>query len=94
MFVPSVREGFGINVIEAASVGTPSVGYDVHGIRDAIRQGETGFLANSLEEAASRVIELLTDKQYYERISLNCITYSREFVWSRRVLEFWNIICG
>jgi len=34
--VTSVREGWGLVVTEAASVGTPSYGYDVPGLRDSI----------------------------------------------------------
>ncbi len=92
LLVPSVREGFGINVIEAASVGTPSIGYDVPGLRDSIRHGETGYLVSSREEAASRVVELLVNRKSYEEMSFKCISYSREFDWRKRVDEFWQII--
>jgi glycosyltransferase involved in cell wall biosynthesis len=51
LLVPSVREGFGINVIEAASAGTPAVGYNVPGLRDSIQHGETGYLTSSADEA-------------------------------------------
>ena len=37
LLVPSVREGWGLVVVEANAVGTPAVGYDVQGIRDSIR---------------------------------------------------------
>jgi glycosyltransferase involved in cell wall biosynthesis len=36
LLVTSVREGWGLVVTEAASVGTPSIGYDVPGLRDSI----------------------------------------------------------
>jgi len=36
LLVTSVREGWGLVVTEAASVGTPSYGYDVPGLRDSI----------------------------------------------------------
>lgn len=32
----SVREGWGLNVSEAAAVGTPSIGYRVDGLRDSV----------------------------------------------------------
>src|SRR4030042_3022590 len=93
LLVPSVREGFGINVIEAASTGTPAIGYDVHGLRDSIRHGETGYLVNSTDEAALRILELLGDKKRYEKMSSNCLYYSKEFDWDMRVDEFWHKIC-
>ena len=93
LLVPSVREGFGINVIEAASTGTPAIGYDVHGLRDSIRHGETGYLVNSTDEAALKILELLGDKKRYEKMSSNCLYYSKEFAWGKRVDEFWHKIC-
>jgi glycosyltransferase involved in cell wall biosynthesis len=93
LLVPSVREGFGINVIEAASTGTPAIGYDVHGLRDSIRHGETGYLVNSTDEAALRISELLRDKKRYEKMSNNCLYYSKEFDWDKRVDEFWHKGC-
>lgn len=92
LVVPSVREGFGINVIEAASVGTPAVGYNVPGLRDSIRHGETGYLAESADEAADIIVELLNDRSEFEHMSQRCIDYSKDFVWEKRVDEFWKII--
>lgn len=94
LVVPSVREGFGINVIEAASAGCPSVGYNVAGLRDSIRHGETGYLADSVDEAAAKAIGLLTDPAAYQRMSHSCLVYAKEFDWARRVDEFWEIIKG
>lgn len=37
LIVTSVREGWGMVVDEAAAMGIPSIGYDVPGLRDAIR---------------------------------------------------------
>lgn len=90
LVVPSVREGFGINVIEAASAGCPAVGYDVPGLRDSIRHGKTGYLTDSADEAATRIIELLNDRAAYEQLSRNCLDYAKGFDWRKRVDEFWE----
>jgi glycosyltransferase involved in cell wall biosynthesis len=90
--VPSVREGFGINVIEAAAAGTPAIGFDVPGLRDSVRHGETGYLVGSLDEAAERVADLFGDSERYEAMSKKCLDYSREFRWENRVAEFWRDI--
>ncbi len=42
--LPSYREGFGMTVIEAGSVGIPSVGSRIYGIEDTIEDGVTGLL--------------------------------------------------
>ncbi|MBI5049907.1 MAG: glycosyltransferase family 4 protein [Nitrospirae bacterium] len=92
LLVPSVREGFGINVIEAASVGVPAIGYDVPGLRDSIRHGETGFLVGSPSEAAQMVVELLEDQKRYNEMSGRCLHYAKNFNWEERVDEFWTAI--
>ena len=42
----SYREGFGLSVIEAAACAVPSLGSKIHGLSDAIVDGETGRLAS------------------------------------------------
>ena len=93
LLVPGVREGFGINVIEAAAAGTPAIGYDVPGLRDSIRNGDTGYLVNSAEEGASKIVELLNDRILYKKMALACLQYAKEFNWNTRVEEFWRILC-
>ena len=56
--LPSYREGFGTVVLEAASMGVPTIGTNIYGLRDAVVDGSTGVLvpvrdANSLFEALS-----------------------------------------
>lgn len=41
---PSHREGFSNAVLEAAAMRLPVVGFDVVGVRDGVRHGETGLL--------------------------------------------------
>ena len=42
--LPSYREGFGNVIIEAASMGVPSIGSNIYGITDAIIDNKTGLL--------------------------------------------------
>jgi glycosyltransferase involved in cell wall biosynthesis len=44
LLMASVREGWGLSIAEANACGTPAVVYDVPGLRDAVRNGETGFV--------------------------------------------------
>jgi len=90
LVVPGVREGFGINVIEAASQGTPAVGYNIHGLRDSIRDGRTGLLASGVEDAARKVVGLLSNHERYRSMAVECLRYAREFNWTERAEEFWR----
>lgn len=58
----SYREGFGLVVIEAASMGVPAIVTDVPGQRDTIIPGETGILVpvknlNKVSEACNYCLE-------------------------------------
>lgn len=57
----SHREGWGLTVTEAAAVGTPSVGYDVPGVRDSI--ADAALLAPKADTAAlgALLLRLATD---------------------------------
>lgn len=92
LVVPSLREGFGINVIEAAAAGCPAIGYNVHGLRDSIIHGETGYLVDNADEAATRIIEVLGDGALYQRLSQAGIAYVKDFAWEKRVDEFWDAL--
>jgi len=93
LFVPSIREGFGLNVIEAASMGTPAIGYYVQGLKDSIIHGETGFLAKDMDEIVRYIFNLLTNTSLYDKMVKNCLQYARGFNWDERVDEFWHKIC-
>ncbi|MBD3168853.1 MAG: glycosyltransferase [candidate division Zixibacteria bacterium] len=67
----SKREGFGLTVTEAMWKGSPVVGGNVGGIKYQIKDGENGFLVNSVEETAERVVQLLKDKQLCRNIGEN-----------------------
>ncbi len=51
----SQGEGWGLCVLEAAALGVPTVAYDVEGLRDAVRDGQTGWLVRDGEELADVV---------------------------------------
>lgn len=59
---PSAREGLPNVVIEAAACGVPTVGWDVTGVRDAVRAGDSGLLVErgdmrALVDAASVALQ-------------------------------------
>lgn len=60
LWMTSVREGWGLVVCEAALERTPAVVFDVPGLRDAVRNGVTGFVvapnAQALAAATARLL--------------------------------------
>jgi len=93
---PSRREGFGISVIEANSVGTPVVGWNVPGSRDSIVDGTTGLLAPFPDEAAfaDRISTLLTDDQTWRNLSENAWKWALDHSWDKSANDFEKVIEG
>lgn len=83
---PSIREGWGLVVIEAATVGTPTIGYDVPGLRDSIVNGKTGILCpKNPNDLARSVLSLLNNEDYYQSLRKNCLKWSKRFSWDKSV---------
>ena len=56
--MPSTGEGFGVAFLEAMASGTPALGLDVAGSRDALGDGELGSVVpeNEISEAIARLL--------------------------------------
>lgn len=73
---PSAKEGWGLTVIESNALGTPNVATDAPGLRDSVRDGETGFLVpeGDVEGFAGRIGALLGDDALAARMSAAALT--------------------
>lgn len=90
---PSVREGWGLVVIEAAAVGTPTVGYNVAGLRDSILDGKTGLLCKPNPDACSEaVLSLRLDQEDYQDLRQNCFKWAKQFNWAKSVKKSLTLI--
>ncbi|MBW2231204.1 MAG: glycosyltransferase family 4 protein [Deltaproteobacteria bacterium] len=80
---PSEKEGWGLTVVESNAVGTPVVATDADGLRDSVRDGETGFLVADadVEGFARRIGELLADDILAATMSSAALLWSKKFDW-------------
>jgi glycosyltransferase involved in cell wall biosynthesis len=64
------REGVPRVVVEAAATGLPTVAFDVPGVREAVRDGETGYLVpyRDIDAMTERVDRLLQDSGLRDRM--------------------------
>jgi glycosyltransferase involved in cell wall biosynthesis len=94
ILVPAVREGWGLVVTEANAMGTPAIGYDVPGLRDSIRHGETGInvMEKSPAAMAQQAISLLRDSDRLSNYSKNALEFSRQFSWDNTVNLFEKVL--
>jgi glycosyltransferase involved in cell wall biosynthesis len=94
ILVPAIREGWGLVVTESNAMGTPAVAYNVPGLRDSIKDGQTGLLTheNNPQELASLAISLFRDSRTLIKISANAINFSRQFSWDKSTEIFYHIL--
>jgi glycosyltransferase involved in cell wall biosynthesis len=90
----SEKEGWGLTVIEANRVGTPVVASDAPGLRDSVRDGETGLLApyGDVEAFADAIARLLDDDELAVRLSREALRWSNHFDWDRAASEMSEAI--
>jgi glycosyltransferase involved in cell wall biosynthesis len=82
MLLPSVREGWGLAVIEAALQATPTVAYrSAGGVCESVRHEVTGLLVDSPAELETAVERLLTEPDLRERLSGSCRDWALSFDW-------------
>jgi glycosyltransferase involved in cell wall biosynthesis len=85
----SVREGWGLVVTEANSVGTPAIVYDRPGLRDSTLHEQTGLLTDPSPQAlAAGIRRALMDTTLYHSLSAGAAAWSAEFTWSRSNEQF------
>jgi glycosyltransferase involved in cell wall biosynthesis len=80
----SQGEGWGLCVLEAAALGVPTVAYDVDGLRDAVRDGETGWLVRAdqrIEDVTERAVKELADPVRRAEIAVACRRWAGRFDW-------------
>jgi glycosyltransferase involved in cell wall biosynthesis len=82
----SQGEGWGLCVVEAAALGVPTVAYDVEGLRDAVHDGQTGWLVKDGEQLADvveRAAKELADPGRREQVAAACRDWAAQLTWER-----------
>jgi glycosyltransferase involved in cell wall biosynthesis len=81
----SEKEGWGLTVVEANAVGTPVVASDAPGLRDSVRDGDTGWLAPVGDVAAfrTRIEELLEAGSEAQAMADRALAWSQRFDWEQ-----------
>jgi glycosyltransferase involved in cell wall biosynthesis len=85
----SLREGWGLNVIEANAVGTPAVVYPVGGLVESTLHERTGLVTEreTPESMAAAIISLLTTPGNYDKYRVNAWKRAADLHWDRVLPE-------
>lgn len=91
---PSIKEGWGFTVMEAASQRTPCVGYDIAGLRDSILDKKTGLLAKNkdIDDLVRKISLLFKDEKLYNSLSENAFEWSKKFNWDKSTKQSLKLI--
>jgi glycosyltransferase involved in cell wall biosynthesis len=90
---PSVKEGWGLCVIEAAAHGTPTVAYRAAGgVAESIVDATTGFLADSHEQLTRQVEVLIRDAQLRTRMGTAARLHAASFTWAATTAAFADVL--
>lgn len=89
--LPSLKEGWGLVVVEAGIHGTPTVAFrEAGGTNDSIVEGVTGLLVDSgIPGFTDAVRELLVDDAMRSRMSREVARWVPQFHWDESV-ERWE----
>jgi len=95
LLLPSVKEGWGMVVTEAASCGTPSIVSDVTGLRDSVVKDKTGLILStdpSEKELFDAMIRIIEDNSLRNSLSRQAILWAKNFNWDKSFDEFKKIL--
>jgi len=93
---PSLREGWGLIITEAAAVGTTGIVYNSPGTRDAVNLGRAGYLCeeNTPKEITKLMKRVIEEKEEYQKMRDNAYAFSQKFYWNNTAKEFDRFIDG
>lgn len=89
---PSIKEGWGLVVVEAATHEVPTVGYrHAGGLAESVVDGTTGVLAEDFDGFVAALATLLDDREVRERMGRAAAAYACRFHWDTTI-EAWETL--
>jgi len=95
LIFPSVKEGWGMTVTEAAACGTPSIVSNVTGLRDSVIKDKTGLILSknpSVQELSEAIIKIIENESLRTKLSQEAVLWAKNFNWDRSYREFKRVI--
>ncbi len=94
--LPSIQEGQGIVLLEAQACGKPVVAFDIGGVNEAVRSGETGLLVErgNTDEFAETLLKLLGSEPLRKKMGIAGHSFvSENYTWdlcAQRMLQVYH----
>ena len=91
---PSLKEGWSLSVMEAAQLGVPTVATRTAGLRDVVRDGQTGELFEPADRAdlVRKTVGLLQDDGRRQAMGIQARRWADSFSWDRSSVELEEML--
>jgi glycosyltransferase involved in cell wall biosynthesis len=90
----SSKEGWGLTVLEANACGTTVLASNVQGLRDAVKDGETGLLYayGNIDELAEKILLLVRDENLRVCLVRNALAWAASFSWDKAAAQTMSLL--
>lgn len=90
----SRKEGWGLTNIEANACGTAVIAANVEGLRDSVRDGDSGLLFEygNITELTDKLRMTLTDQVARERLVEGGLRWAKQFDWDVAAAKFMEAV--
>jgi len=94
--LPSLREGFGLTLLEAMAAKVPVIGSKISGISEIIQDNKQGLLFEKANSAilSNKIISLLKDKKLKNKLIKNGSRFVKNYDWKVIADKFKKIYLG
>jgi glycosyltransferase involved in cell wall biosynthesis len=90
--MPSMNEGWGMNVVEANACGTPCVAYRVPGLKDSVSDGLSGFIVEDDSEFIKSLVTILEDPSVRSQLSQGAHEWAMRYSWDSTAQQTLKIL--
>jgi glycosyltransferase involved in cell wall biosynthesis len=92
---PSLKEGWGLTIVEAGARETPAVAFRAAGgVTEALVDGVTGLLADDADDFVEKVQALLTDEPQRRAMGVAAREHAARFTWAAAGEGFAAVLAG
>ncbi|MEG3633353.1 glycosyltransferase family 4 protein [Micromonospora palythoicola] len=90
---PSLKEGWGLTIVEAAARSTPTVAFRyAGGVAEAMVDSETGLLVDDEREFTAAVRELLADDVRRKAMGEAALSHAARYTWTATGARFAQLV--
>lgn len=89
---PSLHEGFGLPILEAMQCGKAVIAANNSSLPEVVGVKEALFDTQSNQSIADKILEVLTDAKFKQRLEEHALTHSLKFSWDRTAKKAWSFI--